>query len=72
MPPPRKTNIEAFDELTQERIRDHGPLTAYGKKQLEMARSYLRNGAPYGIDESKLSLTHGRNNFSNAEVIDNL
>ena len=32
-----------------------------------MARSYLRDGAPYGINEALLALEHGRNNFSDEE-----
>ena len=32
-----------------------------------MARMYLKDGAPYGLDESLLALTPGKNNFNDAE-----
>ena len=45
----------------------HGPLSDYSKAQLDMARRYLKDGAPYGIDESLLAMTPGVNKFDDAE-----
>ena len=32
-----------------------------------MARQYLKDGAPFGLDETKLTLEHGKNNFTDEE-----
>ena len=64
---PQRANIAEFDKLRAECEQHHGPLPTYRKKQLEMARSYLKDGAPYGINEELLTMTHGRNNFTDAE-----
>ena len=66
-PKPRRADIDGFDKLRDEREKHHIPLTTYGRSQLAMARAYLRDGAPYGIDESLLTLEHGKNIFSDEE-----
>lgn len=60
-------NKEQFEKLTQERKDLPVPLSQYNLDQMEMARMYLIDGAPFGLDVSKLKLEHGRNNFADKE-----
>ena len=62
-PLPCRVSAEAYDLLVQERLAAPLPTTQYNLDQMKMARTYLIDGAPYGINEDLLAYKHGRNHF---------
>ena len=66
VPLPRKCSEQGFDSLIKAREALPQPISPYSQKQIQMARGYLLQGAPYGLNESELALVHGKHNFSDA------
>ena len=58
---------QGLAELTRERLDLPVPPSAYNMRQLAMIEEYLLRGAPYGLDESKLALEHGKNRFDDKQ-----
>ena len=67
-PLPIRCSSTGFAKLVKEReALLHKPLSQYRRDQIEMARTYLLEGAPFLLDESKLKMEPGVHRFEDKE-----
>ena len=58
---------QGLKELIQERLTLPDPPSVHNLKQLAMVQRYLLQGVPFSLDESKLTLEHGKNHFEDKQ-----